>query len=601
MTNIEPSRQASTESIREPIIERSGSIVLVDQLLAEGVRYVFASPGLFTSPLLDTLAGSDRIERILVESEALAGGMALGYSQASGRAAVLGLSSAAGLINGLSTMYAAQRCRIPLIVLVDEPEREIRDDGDSFAGNLSELARPLAKWTCELRSPGEIARNIRRAFHEALSAPRGPVFLSASADLLRGAASSRAIRPPQSSPLGAANSSFCAKAARALVAAKRPCVIAGNEVSLYRARKETVCLVEVLGCAAFSEPLPTGVNFPNRHPQFSGILPLDVGRCGAMLRGFDTILALGMQTRPAARGGLEPFCSEGASVIQINVEAALSGRAIPCDLSASADIAESLSALRAEIQLVAASDWLQAARHRSMLTIAQIEGERRKSGESTPYPGPDAAVSLLWFLRLLDAARPPRSTIVSDLFCRQAGDDLPSQGAEAQGMRSRNVVHPCEILTVEGSADFFSSNAGVSGYAASAALGVQLANPGGVVVCLTESESAQSVPVSLWAAARARLPVKFVIVHGASVWKRSALLAAEKRPAGLPNQDSTLSGLPLCLSAIEAATLFQSSNLPAESPETLSSLERSLQKMFRTPGPFLLNVYLDVLADASGP
>ena len=287
-------------------------------------------------------------------------------------------------------MYLAQRARVPLVVIADEQDTEILNDEQPLGGDLLGLTKPLAKWQCELRATSQIARNIRRAFHEALSPPKGPVLISSPVDLLIKLASGQTIPPPQTAPLGAADPNFCKKAAKALVSAKKPCIILGNEVSQFHGRKEAVTLTEVLGCPAYSEPLPTGVNFPNRHPHFAGVLPLEIDKASEMLESYDVFLVLGMQTRLAARGDEPPLFPPTAIVIQLNIEGGLSGRTLPCDLAATADIAESLARLRAEIQLIVDTNWVADGKCAQNKPSPKSAKSARLWKRPSPFPAPPA-------------------------------------------------------------------------------------------------------------------------------------------------------------------------------------------------------------------
>jgi benzoylformate decarboxylase len=427
-----------------------------------------------------------------------------------------------------------------------------------------DLARPLAKWSCELRAPSQITRNLRRAFHEALSPPKGPVFVSSPIDLLVKLATGETITPPQTTPLGAADMNFCKKAAKALVSAKRPCIVVGNEVSMYRARKEAVSLAEVLGCPAYSEPLPTGVNFPNRHPQFAGVLPMEIDKASELLESYDSILILGMQTRLAARSSEPPLLPPSSFVIQINTEAGLTGRTLKCDLAATADIGESLSRLRAEVQLLVDSNWVAATKVRSEQTVAFIQKRRQILAETIPFPSSKAPIAMMWLLRLLDAVRPVKSMVVSDVVC--------------------DYANPYEILSLEGSAAYFSSNAGVGGYALCAALGVQWASPDGVVICLTSDGSALYGPQAFWTAAHYNLPVKFIVVNNLGRANFSLHLVPELNTTNRVLLDNP---------AVTIPQLAHSMRVPSSSVDTVSALEKSLQTMFETAGPFVLDVQID--------
>jgi len=526
------------------------SHLLVDQLAAEGTRYIFGSLNSSSSPIVSVLEGRGSIQFLAAVNEAMAGAIAVGYAQGSGRPAVLTLSCATGLLNGLSAMYMAQRSRIPLIVVADDQDSEILGEDQPLGGDLLALARPVAKWSCELRAVSQITRIVRRAFHEALSPPKGPVIISAPIDLLGKLATGQTVSPPQSSPLGAADQNFCRKAAKALASSKRPCIVVGNEVSLFRARKEVVALTEVLGCPTYSEPLPTGVNFPNRHPQFAGVLPLEIEKASDMLDPYDVILVLGMHTRLASRAGEPPLFPPAAVIIQLNVEGDLAGRTLPCDLTATADIAESLARLRAEIQLVVDSNWVSGVKQRTTQTITAIGKRRQVLEETIPFPKPDAPVPMIWLLRLLDAVRPPQSMVVSDVVC--------------------DYANPYEILGLEGSSSYFSTNSGVSGYAVSAALGVQWASQEGGVICLTSDESFLCAPQALWSAAHYMLQVKFIVVNSLGRANFSMRLL---NPGGA-------SRMLLDNPSIDVPALAGSMRVPSTSVSTIQALEHARRVCF---------------------
>ncbi|HEY9714898.1 MAG TPA: thiamine pyrophosphate-dependent enzyme, partial [Chroococcales cyanobacterium] len=430
-------------------------------------------------------------------------------------------------------------------------------------GDLCELARPVTKRTFELKTPSEIPRLVRRAFHEAMSPPRAPVFISMPVDILLSASEQNAITPPSSSPLGAADTAFLRKAAKTLVAARQPCIIVGNEVSLFRARKEAVTLAEVVGCPVYCEPLPTGVNFPNRHPHYAGVLPLDLHKASAKLRGFDVILVLGMQTRVPAKHDEPNLISDGSSVIQINVEPGLAGRTLPCFMSANADIAESLSRLRAEIQLIVDSGWVNAAKQRARVTIGEIANARQELEDQVVYPSPNSAIPLVWLLRLLDASRPRTSIVVNDLVSANAD--------------------PLDILNLEGSSSYFGSNGGIAGHGMAAALGVQWATPESPVVCITSDSSTLYYPQVLWTASHYGLHVKFVVVN--TMGRNTFNL----RLAQIPLSDGRMI---LDNPAISLPEMARSMRVQGATVTTMNSLEPALHKMFETPGPFLLDVHV---------
>ncbi len=542
------------------------SHLLLEQLAAEGTRFIFGTLGSAQSPVIQaTLDMRTDTHYLAGLHEHIAATMAVGYAQASGRPGVVSLPAAAGLLNGLGSLYDAQHSRVPLVVLGDQQDTQILNDEPPLSGDLCALARPVCKWTCELRTATEIPRLVRRAFHEALTPPKGPVFIALPINILLKPTTARSLPVPQMSPLGGAESTFIKKAADKLVSSRRPCLIVGNEISQFGARREAVTLAEVLGCPVFSEPLPTGVNFPNRHPQFAGVLPMNLYEASRLLDGYDCFLVLGMQTRLPAKAQEPPLISSAASVIQINVEPGLAGRALPNEMCANADLRESLSRLRAAIQLNVDSAWVNCVRDRTHETVDQLAKKRQVRDNALTYPGPADAIPLVWLLRMLDALRPVSSVIVNDLAA-----------ANPETM---------EVLTLQSSSSYFSANAGSIGYGAAAAMGVQWASPESVVICLTADESALSYPQALWTASHYGLKVKFIVVNTQGRRNFGLNLAPIPRERGRIYIDNPHISMP---------EMARSMRVPAASIADMGSLEAGLRQMFETPGPYVLDVHIEV-------
>src|SRR3954447_23041498 len=162
----------------------SGREALLEVLRTEGVRHVFGNPGTTELPLVDALAAVDDIQYVLALQEATAVGMADGYAQASGRPAFLNLHTSAGLGNAIGNLTNAQANGTPLVVTAGQQARRHRHHDPLLAGDLVGLAGPVSKWAHEVTTLGELGMVMRRAFHDATTAPSGPVFVSIPMDLL---------------------------------------------------------------------------------------------------------------------------------------------------------------------------------------------------------------------------------------------------------------------------------------------------------------------------------------------------------------------------------------------------------------------------------
>src|SRR5215469_9465933 len=122
---------------------KTGRFAMLDQLLADGIHYMFGNPGTVEEGFLDALSDYQDMHYILGLEEAAVVGMADGYARATGRPAVLQLHSGVGLGSGIGMLYQAQRGHSPLVVLSGEPGVRYEAMDAQMAADLVSIARPV--------------------------------------------------------------------------------------------------------------------------------------------------------------------------------------------------------------------------------------------------------------------------------------------------------------------------------------------------------------------------------------------------------------------------------------------------------------------------
>jgi benzoylformate decarboxylase len=536
------------------------SELLADQLAVEGTRLVFGKPGRTNLPFLETVAKRSDIQYVQALNEATAVLMATGFAQASGKHGVIDVDSAPGLLAALAGILNARESRIPLVILGGQTSTDRLNDMNTSERDICSLAAPFCKWTAQLNDPSELARLLRRAFHEAASPPAGPTFVSLPVDLMSMPTTSRVTMPPRMSPLGAADSSFIKRTAQLLIASTKPVLLLGNEVWQYHARSAAVSLAEVLGCPVFVEAHPTGINFPNQHPLFAGELPGDkVTGDPKIFEGADVMLALGVHNRTNFFSGAASLPTTTV-VVQINTDPLLAGHGLPCHFCASADLTETLSRMRAEIQLVVDTQWVTRAKERLKETQSWIESERSADAGQVSRGSTGEGIQVADLVRQLDAMRPLKSVIVNGF-----GSLSPL------AMRFMKLEHGSEYLATNGRSP---------GYALPAALGVKWASPEYVVLCLTRDSSLLSHPQALWTASHYNLAVKVVVLNNQGYGP----------VAQAAHTDDPMNMLELRDPPVSFLDLAAAMGLPANTISTRSELEPGISEMLKTDGPYLLDV-----------
>ena len=128
------------------MVRLSGKRALLEQLVADGFRYLFGNPGTTEQAFMDQLQDYPRLEFILCLHEGVAVSMADMYARATRRPAFVELHIAPGLGNAAGMLFNAQAAHSPLVVYVGQSAAEALFQEPLLSGDLVAMARPVAKW-----------------------------------------------------------------------------------------------------------------------------------------------------------------------------------------------------------------------------------------------------------------------------------------------------------------------------------------------------------------------------------------------------------------------------------------------------------------------
>ena len=159
--------------------------------------------------------------------------------------------------------------------------------------DLAALVKPVTKWAVELYLPDQIPSVMRRAFNEANSHPKGPVYVGFTANALEGIAEMNIVPSTKIHSDVLPNPEGISKAVELLSQAKNPVLMVGDRVSDDVAVEEAIEVAELLGMAVF-QSRGAEVSFPTSHPQYYGIHSLRAQKSRDLLKEFDVVLSVGM-------------------------------------------------------------------------------------------------------------------------------------------------------------------------------------------------------------------------------------------------------------------------------------------------------------------
>jgi acetolactate synthase-1/2/3 large subunit len=261
----------------------NGAGALLKALRGMGVERIFASPGSDWAPLWEALAADSFWSERYVSSrhEETAMGMALGYDKATGKLPAVVVHTTVGALHTTMIARAALHERIPMVILAGEvigfAEPPSPKVGRQWLRLLTDLGGPArlmescVKWSFGLNVPGLLPHTMQRACQLAVSAPRGPVFVSVPTEYL--IAGVEADAPRAALPgLPAVGDADLQRIQEMLAAASNPVIITEEAGKDPAAVQALVALAEALDAPVYEAWQPYYMNFPRSHRLYGGMV-----------------------------------------------------------------------------------------------------------------------------------------------------------------------------------------------------------------------------------------------------------------------------------------------------------------------------------------
>ena len=315
-------------------------------IAAQGVKDAFGVLGSGNLVVTNALVrGGARFHQARHEGGAVC--MADGYARVTGRVGVCSVHQGPGLTNTITGLTEAAKSRTPVLVLAgDAPAAALTSN---FRIDQHDLVESVGAIADRVHSPKTAADDAQRAYQRA-QIERRPVVLMLPIDIQpQQAASDHPTQPPL--PMfepPAPNPRAIAKAADALVNAKRTAIIAGRGAVLADAREDLEALGGQTGAILATSAPANGL--------FAG-LPYALGISGGFVSPFaaellpqaDTVIIVGASVNhwTTKHGAL---ISDDATVIQIDSNATAFGRNYPVDIAILGDAKASIAALQEELE-----------------------------------------------------------------------------------------------------------------------------------------------------------------------------------------------------------------------------------------------------------
>jgi benzoylformate decarboxylase len=561
--------------------QKTSRHLILEQFLADGMRYMFGNPGTVEQGFLDALWEYPELKYILSLHESVAVMMADGYARCTHKPTLVQIHSTPGLGNAIGALYQAMRGHSPLVVIGGDAGVKYQAMDAQMAGDLVAMAKPVTKWSTMVMDSSSVLRVLRRAAKIAGTPPMGPVYVCLPMDILDEPGAEDVHATPLASTRVVPERDQIREAAKMLAGASHPMIFVGDGIAYSGAQEELARVAEMLGAEVW-EADAGEVNMAYSHPLYQGMTGHMFGYSSLpTTRKGDVNLVCGTYMLPEVFPELGDIFAAGAKVIHIDLNVYEIGKNHHVDLGLLGDPKLSLSALTAELEMLQGPDSKRAATTRLEQLANQKKAKRDSEFERDKKERDAVPVHMARFMEDL-APQLPDDAIVFD---------------EAL----TNSPPVARYFAPKKSGQYFLTRGGSLGVGIPGAMGAKLANPGKTVFGFTGDGGSMYTIQALWTAARHNIGAKFVVCNNHSYRLLQLNVAAYWKERGIAQHQFPLS-FDLSKPELQFVGMAQAMGVPGMRVEKPEQIKPAIREALATEGPYLIELVLegDVRPDLIG-
>lgn len=454
METLTIEKQKAAKTATEPTTV-SGSVAVLEALLAEKVDTIFGYPGGAIMPIYDALFDyNDKLRHILVRHEQGAIHAAQGYARTSGKVGVVFATSGPGATNLVTGLADAMIDSTPVVCITGQVFAHLLGTDAFQETDVINITTPVTKWNYQVTDATEIPAVLAKAFYIAGSGRPGPVVIdiTKNAQLQKfeysGYEKCDHIRSYRPKPI--VRKEYVEEAAKLINAAEKPFVIFGQGVILAGAEKEFQQFIEKAGLPAAWTIMGMSA-IPTDHPLGVGMLGMH-GNYGpnVLTNECDVLIAVGMRFDDRVTGRLDKYAKQ-AKVIHLDIDPAEIDKNVKATVPVWGDCKETLPLLTELIEQKVYPQWLQRFRD-----FQQKEEEKVIYDELNPK---GEVLTMGEVIRVLNELTSGDAVIVTDVgqhqmvACRYAKMNQSKSNITSGGLGTMGYALPAAIGAKYGAPD----------------------------------------------------------------------------------------------------------------------------------------------------
>lgn len=339
----------------------SGSEIVMECLLREGVDIMFGYPGGAILPTYDAMTKYPQLRHVLVRHEQGAAHMADGYARATGRVGVAIATSGPGATNLVTGIATAMMDSSPIVCITGQVPRGTIGSDAFQETDITGITIPVTKHNYLVSDVHELAYTIREAFHIARTGRPGPVLIDIPKDVqnekIEFVYPIGEIKLPGYRPPSRANDDQIEAALELIRNAKRPVILAGHGIMMSGASAELMELSERAQIPVTLTLLGKGA-MPENHPLTVGMMGMHgAAACNYAIQEADLLIALGMRFDDRVTGNLKTY-SQNSRKIHVDIDPSEINKNVRVDVGIAGDVRTVLSQLLPGVQQKQHKEWI---------------------------------------------------------------------------------------------------------------------------------------------------------------------------------------------------------------------------------------------------
>lgn len=554
---METAQETLTAPAATETVNVSGSVALLEALIAEGTDTIFGYPGGAIMPIYDALFDyNDKLNHILVRHEQGGIHAGQGYARTSGKVGVVFATSGPGATNLVTGLADAQIDSTPLVCITGQVFAHLLGTDAFQETDVINITTPVTKWNYQVTDATEIPEVIAKAFYIARSGRPGPVLIDITKNAqiqlfdFAGYKPCDHIRSYRPKPI--VRTQYIEQAAQLINSAQKPFILFGQGVILGSAEQEFKAFVEKSGIPAAWTVLGAGA-IPSDHPLNVGMLGMH-GNYGpnVLTNECDVLIAIGMRFDDRVTGRLDKYAKQ-AKVVHLDIDPAEIDKNVKSTVPVWGDCKETLPLLTKAIEQKQHTEWLA-----KFNDYTRQEVEAVIHNELNPTT-PEMTMGEV--IKQLNEITKGEAVIVTDVGQHQM---VACRYAQFNNTRS-NVT---------------SGGLGTMGFALPAAIGAKFGAPNRTVVAIIGDGGFQMTCQELGTIMQSGVDVKIIILNNRFLgmvrqWQE---LFNSRRYSFVDIQSP------------DFVALAAAYRIPGKLVDDRADLTTALNEMLNTPGSFLLEV-----------